>query len=263
MVQAAVGWQCPDCVSVGRKKTRDVRPMTFNRNRTGVVGSTNPTPVVLALIALNVVVFVASGFGKSSVIDRFGDEPSRIYTNHQYYRLFDAMFLHLNLLHIAGNMIALLIVGPAVEVMLGKVRFVALYLIAGIAGNVAFYLIAPPFVVQNGFEVRNAAAGASGAIFAVMGAYVVLAARRRQPLQQVVALIIVNLIIGFTGNIGWQAHVGGLAVGALLAWLYDQLTRLRPVAKEIGATVLLSVGALALLALMVHGIAPGHINLGS
>ena len=106
MVQAAVGWQCPDCLSAGRKKTRQVRPMTFSRNRTGVVGSTNPTPMVLTLIAVNVVVFVASGFGKSSVIIRFGLVPAFVHGQHQYYRLFDSMFLHLNFLHIAGNMLA-------------------------------------------------------------------------------------------------------------------------------------------------------------
>ncbi len=112
---------------------------------------------------------------------------------------------------------ALLIVGPAVEVLLGRTRFLTLYLVAGLGGGVAYYLIAPSFVP---------AAGASGAIFGAMGAYVVLAARRHLPMQQVVAQIIVNLIIGFTGNIGWQAHLRGLAVGGVLALLFDVASRL-------------------------------------
>ena len=83
---------------------------------------------------------MASGFGKASVIARFGLAPDRVHYLHQYYRLFTSMFLHLDFLHIAFNMITLLIVGPAVEVMLGKTRFLALYLLAGLGGNVASYL---------------------------------------------------------------------------------------------------------------------------
>jgi membrane associated rhomboid family serine protease len=252
MVQAPVGWQCPDCVSQAAK-TSPVQRVTFNRNRTGVVGSTNPTPAVITLIAINVVVFVASGFGRPSVIDRFGEWPNGIHYFHQYYRLFDSMFLHLNLLHIAGNMLALLIVGPAVEVQLGKARFVALYLIGGLGGAACYYLIAPAAVP---------AAGASGAIFGIMGAYVVLARRRHLPAQQVIALIVLNLIIGFADpNIGWQAHVGGLLVGALLALAYDAADRLRPRSRVWVVTVASSAVTLGILALLVLAIAPGHVNL--
>ena len=84
-------------------------------------------------------------------------------------------------------MITLLIVGPAVEVMLGKARFLALYLLAGLGGNVVSYLFAP---------LDGVSAGASGAIFGVMGAYVVLARLQRKPLGPVVALIVINLVIG-------------------------------------------------------------------
>lgn len=106
------------------------------------------------------------------------------------------------------------------------------------------------------------AAGASGAIFGIMGAYVVLARRRRLPAQQVMALIILNLIIGFADPaIGWQAHVGGLAVGALLALVYDLASQLRPVANEVAVTIGASAATLGVLALLVLAIAPGHVNL--
>jgi membrane associated rhomboid family serine protease len=252
MVQAAVGWQCPDCVSAAAKKSPTTR-VTFNRNRTGIVGYTNPTPVVISLVAINVVAFLASGFGKASVIDRFGEVPFKVHSQHQYYRLFTAMFLHLNFLHILFNMMALLIVGPAVEVLLGRGRFIALYIIGGLGGGVCYYLIAPQ---------GNAAAGASGAIFGVMGAYVVLAWRRGLPMQQVVALIAINLVIGFTGNIGWQAHLGGLATSAVMALIYDLAEHLRPRAREIAATIGFSAGMLAILAVLTLGIAPGHVNIG-
>jgi membrane associated rhomboid family serine protease len=251
MQHAPVGWQCPDCIKTGAKKTRVIRPFAAT-NRTGAVGSTNPTPVVIALVAINVVVFVVSGFGKASVIDRLGMWPDGVHYEHEYYRLFTSLFLHLDFLHIAFNMITLLIVGPAVEVMLGKSRFLALYLLAGLGGNVLSYLIAP----ANGLS-----AGASGAIFGVMGAYVVLARLRGKPLGPVLALIVINLVLGFTGNIEWQAHIGGLVVGSLLALAFHYAWTLRRTAQEVAATVGASALTLGVLAVLLLAIAPGHVNI--
>ena len=93
MVHAPVGWQCPECVKQGAKNAPTQR-VTFNRARTGVVGSTNPTPAVITLVIVNVLVFLASGFGKATVIIRFGELPFAVHDDHQYYRLFDSMFLH-------------------------------------------------------------------------------------------------------------------------------------------------------------------------
>jgi membrane associated rhomboid family serine protease len=251
MHQAPVGWQCPECIAAGAKKTRVIRPFAgSNANRTGIVGSTNPTSVVIGLVVVCVVVFVASGFGKASVIYRFGMWPYGVHHSHQYYRLFDSIFLHLDFLHIAFNMITLFIVGPAVEVMLGKSRFLALFLVAGIGGNVLSYLIAPVFGVS---------AGASGAIFGVLGAYVVLALIQHKPMGPVLALIVINLVIGFTGNVEWQAHVGGLVTGALLALMYQYASTLRQTA-EVVVSVGASAATLGVLALLVLSIAPGHVN---
>jgi membrane associated rhomboid family serine protease len=253
MMHAPVGWQCPECISAGAKKTREVRPFAAgNRNRTGIVGSTNPTPVVIGLVVVNVICFLASGLGSTSVIDRLGMWPVGVHYFHQNYRLFTSMFLHLDLLHIGANMISLLIVGPAVEVMLGKIRFVVLYLLAGLGGSVGTYLIAP----ANGLS-----AGASGAIMGLMGAYVVLAYRQRKPMGPVAALIVINLVLGFVGNIEWQAHIGGLIVGGLLALAYDYGDNLRQQAQRLWATVGSSAATLAVLAALVLATVPGHVNL--
>jgi len=253
MHQAQVGWQCPSCVSAGAKKTRVIRPFAgSNPNRTGIVGSTNPTPVVIGLVVVCVVVFVASGFGKMSVIDRFGGLSHQVHQSDEYYRFFTSMFLHFNFLHIASNMISLLIVGPAVEVMLGRTRFLSLYLVAGLGGGVASYLFLPG---------ESVSAGASGAIIGVMGAYVVLAHNRRQPLAPVVALIVINLVIGFTGNIDWRDHFGGLVVGALLALGYDYAANLRPDGRRIGVTIGVTVVVLAVLAVLVVAVPPSPVNL--
>ena len=203
-------------------------------------------------MAINVVVFFLERFGTdASVIDRFGLWPYGVHAHRQYYRAFTAMWLHADFLHIAGNMLALLIVGPTLEVQLGKVRFVALYLIAGLGGSVASYLLSSPYVVGI---------GASGAIMGVMGAYVVLGMRRRLPIAPVVALIVLNLLIGFSGNIDWRAHLGGLATGATLAIIYDAAGRLRDHQAELALTVGGSLVVLGLLALLLTAVAPGHVN---
>jgi membrane associated rhomboid family serine protease len=162
------------------------------------------------------------------------------------------MFLHFDVLHIASNMISLLIVGPAVEVMLGRTRFLSLFLVAGLGGSVASYLFLPGNTVS---------AGASGAIFGVMGAYVVLAHKRRYPLAPVVALIAINLVIGFTGNIDWRDHIGGLVVGVVLAVGYDYSANLRPASRRLAFAVGVTVAVLVVLAVLVAAVPPGPVYL--
>ncbi len=255
MVHAPVGWQCPDCTAAGARRSRQVPAFTHtSRNRTGVVGSTNPTPVVLAIVAVNVVVFVLERFGNNvSFIDRYAMQPFLVHHQGQYYRTFTSMFLHANFLHIFFNMIALIIVGPAVEVLLGRARFLSLYLIAGLGGSVASYLLGPQ--VDYGL-------GASGAIIGVMGAYVVIGLRRHLPVAPVVALLVLNLVLGFSGNVDWLAHLGGFVTGCLLALLYDYAGGLRDHGQALVLTVGGSAVAVGFLALLITSVSPGHVNWG-
>ncbi|HWD54570.1 MAG TPA: rhomboid family intramembrane serine protease [Acidimicrobiales bacterium] len=208
---------------------------------------------MLVIIAVNVVVFFLERFGNdTAVISKYALAPLLIYHQHQYYRAFTAMFLHANFQHIIFNMIALVIVGPAVEVQLGKARFLTLYLLAGLAGSVASYLLSPANVYGL---------GASGAIMGVIGAYIVIGLRRRLPVAPVVALLVLNLLIGFSGGIDWRAHLGGLAVGSLLAFVYDYAGGLRDRTTGLILAAGGSVAALAVLALLLTGVAPGHVNL--
>ncbi len=256
MLSAPVGWQCPPCAKDGAGRSRQVPAFTHtSRGRTGVVGSTNPTPMVLAIIGVNVFVFlVLERTGDNLAwIDRYALSPIDIHSHDQYYRAFTAMWLHANFLHIFFNMIALLIVGPAVEVLLGRARFLTLYLLAGLGGSVGSYLLSP----ANGLGV-----GASGAIMGVMGAYVVVGLRRRLPVAPVVGLLVLNLLIGFTGNIDWRAHLGGLVTGGVLAFVYDYAGGLRDRTAELSLTVGGTAAILALLVFLVTGVAPGHFSLG-
>ncbi len=254
MVEAPVGWQCPECTSQGAKRSRHVPAFTHTSpGHTGAVGSTNPTPIVLVIIAVNVVVFFLEDFGRNlRVVDRYAMWPVAVHLQHEYYRAFTAMWLHANFLHIFFNMLALLIVGPAVEVLLGKARFLALYLIAGLGGSVCSYLLSQP---------NAAGIGASGAIMGIMGAYVVLAARRRLPLAPVVGLLVLNFLIGFSGNIDWRAHLGGLVTGGVLAFAYDYAGNLRDRTAEVAITVGASAAIVALLTFLIMGVAPGHVGL--
>ncbi len=128
----------------------------------------------------------------------------------EWYRLVTAMFVHGGLLHIATNMFSLWVLGPQLERVLGRVRFLALYLAAGIAGNaLSFLLTAGP---DQLFTV-----GASGAIFGLLGATGVLFRVNRVPLQPVIVLLVVNLVITFSlSGIDWRAHLGGLAAGVVI-----------------------------------------------
>ena len=126
----------------------------------------------------------------------------------QWYRLLTAPFLHANIEHILFNMLTLAIVGSPVEAELGKVRFIALYLLSAVGGSVASYLLSHANVLG---------VGASGAIFGLMGPYFVLARRRKWEVGNILALIVVNLAIGFASStIDWRAHLGGMITGAVV-----------------------------------------------
>jgi membrane associated rhomboid family serine protease len=145
-----------------------------------------------------------------------------------------------------------LIVGPAVEVLLGKARFVALYLIAGLGGSVGSYLLGPH---------NEVGIGASGAIMGVMGAYVVIGLRRHLPVAPVVGLVVLTFLPSFfNGNIDWRAHFGGLVTGGLLALVYDYAGGLRDRGQELALTVGGSAVVLGVLALVMTSVSPGLVS---
>lgn len=159
------------------------------------------------LIAVNIAVFIWSS-ADPLAIARFGMVPGLVHQG-QWYRLVTAAFFHFNLIHIGLNMLVLAIVGPAVELDFGKVRFLALYLLAALGGDVCAYLVSPLNVLS---------AGASGAIFGLFGAYFMLARRSRADTSSALSLIVVNLLFSFlVPGISWQAHIGGLIVGLVVS----------------------------------------------
>lgn len=136
-----------------------------------------------------------------------------------YWQLFTATFLHAGLTHLAFNCYALFILGRDIEGLYGPLWFTILYLLSGLAGSVAWYVLGS----------SDPSVGASGAIFGLFGAQAAFFLRNRQlfgalgrqRLTNVAVLLVINLVLGFTiPNINYIAHLGGLAAGFLLGLIF-------------------------------------------
>ncbi|MGV8911254.1 MAG: rhomboid family intramembrane serine protease [Rhodoglobus sp.] len=164
-------------------------------------------------------------------------------TASEPWRMITSAFLHSpsSLFHVGFNMFTLFIFGRLLEIPLGRARFISLYLISALGGSVAVLLISPGAVVL----------GASGAIFGIVAAFFVI--QRRMGVNNRVLLIVlaVNLVVGFIPglNISWEAHVGGLLTGALLALVFLRQRNKKSSHSEI-ALVALVVAALVSLTLV-------------
>lgn len=216
----------------------------------GPLGNTPMSPTVVALVVVNVAVFLISRRNPAPSYIRFAMIPTLIHQG-QWYRLVTAAFLHANIEHILFNMVTLLVIGSPVEALVGRVRFVAIYLIAGIGGSVCSYLLSPAYI--EGI-------GASGAIFGLFGAYAVLARRHRFDTRLVLVLIVIELVISFADpGIDWRAHLGGLVVGAAVTSGFSVVRAWRP-ARRVAGELLVAGATLIVLTVLVL-LPPGHVNL--
>ncbi|WP_343072051.1 rhomboid family intramembrane serine protease [Ruania alkalisoli] len=159
------------------------------------------------------------------------------------WRMITSAFLHNGWLHLLLNMYALWIVGPFLENMLGRWRYVALYLVSALGGSVAVLLLT---------SGAYAVAGASGAVFGFFGAIAVVLRRTGRDARQILIVIAINVVFGFVvAGISWQAHLGGLvvgtALGALFAYLPKERRSVGAVLGVAGMTVLLLGASAALL----------------
>jgi membrane associated rhomboid family serine protease len=198
---AAVGQHCVDCAQAGSAQVR--------APRTRVRGASGAPVISYGLIALNVLAFIGQ---MSRNLDSELVLWSPAVADGQLYRLLTSAFLHYGAMHLLLNMWALYVVGPPLEGLLGRARFGALYLLSALGGSVAVYLLAP---------LDTATAGASGAIFGLFGAMLIVGRRLQMDIGWVAAIIGINLVFTFTiPRISWQGHVGGLITGLLVACAY-------------------------------------------
>ena len=214
MRDASVGFQCPDCVKEGARSTRQGKAVYGGKRLTG-----NPMATTFALIAANLVVFVAIRSGGGRVLDALSLLPQSSTRGLQevegvsggaYWQVLTSAFAHENVLHLGFNMLALYFLGPMLEQVLGRPRFLAVYFVSAFTASAAVMLLSNP---------NSQTLGASGAIFGLMGALVVVAFKVKADLRQILFWLGLNVVFTVynTGSISWQGHLGGLLGGALTA----------------------------------------------
>ncbi|MCW3765740.1 rhomboid family intramembrane serine protease [Paenarthrobacter ureafaciens] len=203
---AAVGFQCVDCVNEQKRTTP-----AYRAPYGGALAVGKPL-VTYAIIALCVLVYVLQWLlPGEAVYQQFAF--ANVFADREPWRMLTAAFLHSQsfLLHIVLNMYTLWIFGQALEPLLGRVRFLAVYLLSAVGGSIGFLLLTPDRPVIG-------VVGASGAIFGLFGAMLVVQRHRGGETRQLWVLIAINGAIGFfVQGIAWQAHLGGLITGGLAA----------------------------------------------
>ncbi len=231
MREAAVGFQCPSCVAEGRASVRQAKTAY------GGVISANPGTTSIVLIGINVLVWlavVASGGSDSPVVAWLSvhlpgicqDGNAQFYTSEAicrtgaattwipgleqgaWWQLVTGSFVHIQPWHIGMNMLALWTLGPLVERLLGRARYVALYLLASAASGLVVYWLAGEYSITL---------GASGAIFGLLAAALVAGWKAGADLSVFRTTIILAVVISILPNVSWQGHLGGFLGGAAAA----------------------------------------------
>jgi membrane associated rhomboid family serine protease len=207
---AAVGVQCVDCVAEGSQGVRQARS-TF-----GGVLRDRDTVVTKVVVGLCLLVFAARYVLPDSTWDYLGlvNADNTIYVNafgpRTWWEPLTSAFLHAGLVHVLFNTYALWITGQYLEPLLGRVRFTALYVLSALGGAVGGLLLPG--------TAGSTLVGASGAIFGLFAALLVVNRHLGRRTGQIAGLIVVNFLIGvFVAGISWQAHLGGMVTGALVA----------------------------------------------
>jgi len=247
--QAAVGVICPECMAAERKNRTTAQKRAERRwggrnTATATVRSGKPlvTYVLLAVTAFIGLVQLIPGIGPA-LTDALRFNALYLYPNltvfpFEPWRLLTAVFAHGGFIHLALNMLALWLLGQSLEPMLGRARFLSLYLISGLGGSVAVAVIAP----------GTYTVGASGAIFGLMAALLIIGRHIGANVTGLLVILGINFVFGFLiGGIAWQAHLGGAIVGALVSFI---LTRTRRPEQRRWQILLLAAVVVALIVIV-------------
>ncbi len=245
--QAAVGVQCVDCAAAGTANVRSARTVFGGRARDG-----EQPLVTYVVMGICVLVNLLQRVPGLDVTNQFSFVPA--FAAEEPWRYVTAAFLHattgtFGIMHILFNLYALYLLGPYLEHAFGRARFTALYLLSAVGGSVAFELLTPDV---DALGYASATVGASGAVFGLFGAIFVAQQRLRMPMQSILGVLGINLVLGFViPGIAWQAHLGGLVVGATAAAVLAYAPRERRALVQGGG---LAAIALLLVVLAVAGL---------
>lgn len=271
MNPSAVGFQCPECVAQGRRETRQGQ-MPY-----GGTPSKDPRMTTFVLIGINVAVWAAvllTGGAFGRLFNLFAITPMGYCVNADSYvvsivvaectgpgvswtdgvssgawwQILTSAFTHSEVIHIAFNMFALYVLGPQLERLLGRTRFLALYVVSALAASAFVMLFSVPFV---------STVGASGAIFGMLGAFLLVARKHGGDVRQILILLGVNVVITVVGSsyISWQGHLGGLVGGLAVTAALIHLPR--QYRKRWQWVLVGLVAALSLVAAVARGLQLG------
>lgn len=242
---APVGQRCPECARpTGRHRVvraRDVRAGPSFRT----------SPVTFTLIAVDVTIWVLGQLYPtlgSELFQRFA-EYGPLVRDGEWWRVITAAFLHGGILHIFFNMYFLYLFGPRLEQQVGSTSFSAIYVASAVGGSVASLLFGPPVP----------SIGASGALFGLFGAWLYAAYRQRgsaagrRLFNELGGLLLLNLALPFfIPNIDLRAHIGGLATGLFITFLWEKVALKRPNAAHLRTYLALAVlAALSVIVLLI------------
>ncbi|WJL94188.1 rhomboid family intramembrane serine protease [Microbacterium sp. ET2] len=247
-IQAPVGVICPECLAEQQASRTTAQKKAerrwARRPAAVVVGDTRPlaTYAIIGITALVYLISLIPGFG-GAVTDTLSFWAPTLYPEafgvFQPWRLLTVSLVHSGFWHIGLNMLALWLIGRSLEPLLGRWRFIALYLISTLGGSVAVTLL----------SFGTPVVGASGAVFGLFGALLIIGRHLGAPVTGIAIVLGINLVIGFIPgfNISWQAHVGGLIAGLLVAVILTQTRARSRRPLQIALLIALTVASLALL----------------
>ncbi|GAB2848569.1 rhomboid family intramembrane serine protease [Microbacterium insulae] len=254
---AAVGVICPECLRDQQKAASPAQRKAerrWSRTRSMTVADSRPI-VTYAIIGITLFVYLLTlipGIG-STIQNQLLFIAPALYPDltgrFEPWRLLTVALVHGSFFHVGLNMLALWMIGRSLEPLLGRWRFLTLYLLSALGGSVAVTLL----------SFLTPVVGASGAIFGLFGALLVIGRHIGANIAGIAIILGVNLVIGFLPgfNVSWQAHIGGLIVGLLVAFIYTRTRTRRQRGLQIALLAAVGAGLIALL--FVPVLAPGLV----
>ncbi|WP_352235720.1 rhomboid family intramembrane serine protease [Lentzea sp. NBRC 102530] len=217
------------------------------RTSAGAVASGGRPIITQLMIAVNVLAYIATVVQSGSPMN---NQRSSIFVETamipgltaagEWWRVVTSGFMHFGLIHLALNMAALFVVGPVIEQELGKLRYSAVYFLSLLGGSASAFLFG---------SVCPTYAGASGAVFGLMGALLIVFKRQQRDISTIVVIVVLNLVSNLFTNASLLGHLGGLVIGGLLTLAMVKAPRQNRNAYQIGAVVAAAVLLVGMFAL--------------